>query len=85
MSSTVTSICQAVHARTQAAPRAPALPRRSVAAAGEGRSANRAKWASGDLEARSGAGATVLEAPLAAEQEQEQQLDASELVRHRQS
>lgn len=56
---------------------------RRVAAAGEGRSANRTKWASGELSGGA-AGAAVLEPPQAAapeQQQQQQQLDASELVR----
>lgn len=64
---------------------AAARRRRNVSAAGEGRSANRTKWASGELSGAGGsAGAAVLEppppagdAPAAAGEQQ----DASELVR----
>lgn len=60
--------------------RAP-TPQRRVAAAGEGRSANRTKWASAEV-AEGAAAAAVLEPPAAAEQEQQQeQQSASELVR----
>ena len=63
----------------QAVPAAPAAQRRRVAAAGEGRSANRTKWATSEL--AGGAAAAVLDPPAAAEaQQQEQQQDASELV-----
>lgn len=55
------------------------LPRRKLTVvAGEGRSANRTKWASGDL-AGSAASAAVLERPPPSEQPVQQ--DASELVR----
>ncbi|KAL4419832.1 hypothetical protein ABPG75_006930 [Micractinium tetrahymenae] len=63
----------------RAAPAAvPERRRRRVAAAGEGRSANRTKWASGELSGGS-AGAVVLE-PLQQAVPQVQQLEASELV-----
>lgn len=63
--------------------RAGAAPtRRSVAAAGEGRSANRAKWAASDLAGNgaAAAAAAVLESPAQLEQQEGPQLDASELV-----
>lgn len=53
--------------------------RRQAAAAGEGRSANRTKWASGDLAGAASGAAAVLEQPAEAAAQQEQQ-SASELV-----
>lgn len=55
--------------------------RRQVAAAGEGRSANRTKWASDDLAGGTATAAVVdLEQQQQQVQVQEQQMDASELV-----
>lgn len=86
-----TRAARALRPAPLAAPHRQRWQRRSVAAAGEGRSANRAKWASGDL---SGPSAAVLDGEEQADSQQaaEQQaaaaaaestdapLDASDLV-----
>ena len=82
--STVAGACSCPRTRALRPRRAGAAPtRRSVAAAGEGRSANRAKWAASDLAGNgaAAAAAAVLESPAQLEQQERPQLDASELVR----
>lgn len=53
--------------------------RDSIVALGEGRSANRTKWATAELAGEGAAAAAVVERPASAQTEQ---LEASELVRH---